>query len=87
MCSSDLDINSADIQVYFGQIQENGTVRNVYTETMNLISEDKENHKYTYEAVLDLKTGGNFGYTFRVMPKHDMLVDSETLNLVSWTQK
>ena len=54
---------------------------------MNLISEDKENHKYTYEAVLDLKTGGNFGYTFRVMPKHDMLVDSETLNLVSWTQK
>ena len=51
------------------------------------ISEDKENHKYTYEAVLDLKTGGNFGYTFRVMPKHDMLVDSETLNLVSWTQK
>ena len=82
-----IDINSADIQVYFGQIQENGTVRNVYTETMNLISEDKENHKYTYEAVLDLKTGGNFGYTFRVMPKHDMLVDSETLNLVSWTQK
>ncbi len=82
-----IDIENADIQVYFGQILENGTVKNVYTETMNKIGEDRENHKYTYEAVLDLKTGGNFGYTFRVMPKHEMLIDSETLNLVSWTTK
>ena len=83
----DIDINSADIQVYFGQIQENGTVRNVYTETMNLISEDKENHKYTYEAVLDLKTGGNFGYTFRVMPRHEMLLEPANLDLVKWITK
>ena len=78
---------NADVQVYFGQFLDNGTVRNVYTETMNKISEDKANHKYTYEAVLDLKTGGNFGYTFRVMPKHPMLIDSEDLDLVKWITK
>ncbi len=78
---------NTDIQVYFGQFLDNGTVRNVYTETMNKVGENKEEHKYTYEATLDLKTGGNFGYTFRVMPKHEMLLDSENLNLVKWITK
>ncbi len=79
-----IDEQNADVQVYFGQFLENGTVRNVYTTTMNKIAENKEEHKYVYEAVLDLKTGGNFGYTFRVMPKHPMLVDEEDMNLVKW---
>ncbi len=59
----------------------------MYTCTMNKISENKEEHKYNYEAVIDLKSGGNFGYTFRVMPKHEMLMDAENLNLVKWITK
>ena len=82
-----IEEENADMQVYFGQFLNNGTVRNVYTVTMNKISENKAEHKYTYEATLDLKTGGNFGYTFRVMPKHKMLVDSENLDLVKWITK
>ncbi len=78
---------NTDVQVYFGQFLNNGTVKNVYTSTMNKIGENKEEHKYTYEAVIDLNTGGNFGYTFRVMPKHEMLLDSENLNLVKWITK
>ena len=54
---------------------------------MNKIGENKEDGTYKYEAVLDLKTGGNFGYTFRVMPKHEMLLDSENLDLVKWITK
>ena len=52
---------------------------------MNKVGE--EDGKKFYEATLDLTTGGNFGYTFRVMPKHDMLVDSENLDLVKWIEK
>ena len=78
---------NADVQVYFGQMLENGTVRNVYTATMNKVAENKEESKYSYEAVIDLKTGGNFGYTFRVMPKHEMLIDEENLDLVTWMTK
>ena len=33
---------------------------------------------------IELTTGGNFGYTFRVIPKHEMLLDSENMNLVKW---
>ena len=43
--------------------------------------------KYIYEAVLDLKSGGNYGYTFRAMPKHEMLVDQEDMNLIKWITK
>ena len=82
-----IEEENTDVQVYFGQFLNNGTVRNVYTMTMNKIAENKEEHKYTYEATLDLKSGGNFGYTFRAMPKHKMLIDSENLDLVKWITK
>ena len=39
---------------------------------------------YKYEAQVELTTGGDYGYTFRVMPKHEMLVDSENMNLIKF---
>ena len=53
---------------------------------MKLKESDKENNVYTYEADIDLKTGGNYGYTFRVMPKHKMLLDAENMDLVRWLE-
>ena len=46
----------------------------------------QKGHKreYTFEAKIELKTGGNYGYTFRVMPKHKMLLDSANMNLIKW---
>lgn len=76
-----------ETQVYFGQIQDNGTVKNVFTQSMKKIGEDLEEHVYCYEATIKLTTGGNFGYTFRVVPKHEMLLDQENLNLVKWIEK
>lgn len=37
-----------------------------------------------YKAKITLKTGGDYGYTFRVMPKHEMILDNQNLNLVKW---
>ena len=47
----------------------------------------EENKEYTYSASVELKTGGDYGYTFRVMPKHDMILNSENLDLVKWNEK
>ena len=76
-----------ETQVYFGQIQDNGTVKNVFTQSMKKVGEDLGEHVYWYEATIKLTTGGNFGYTFRVVPKHEMLLDQENLNLVKWIEK
>ena len=43
-----------------------------------------ENNEYVFKAKLELTTGGNYGYTFRVVPKHEMLPDPENLNLIKW---
>ena len=75
---------NTEVQVYFGQILESGTIRNVYTKEMHKIGEKEEERKFYYEAELELNSGGNFGYTFRVLPKHNMLMDPENMDLIKW---
>ena len=43
--------------------------------------------KYYYSAKIDLISGGNYGYSFRVMPKHEMLLESANLDLIKWVEK
>ena len=54
---------------------------------MDLKESNDEEKEYTYTTKIELKTGGNYGYTFRVMPKHEMLLDSANLNLIKWITK
>ncbi len=79
-----IDVNNITAQCYYGKILDNGIVENVSIIPMKLSDSDEENKVYEYTAKIELKTGGNYGYTFRVMPKHEMLLDSENLNLVKW---
>ena len=79
-----IDVDNITAQCYYGKILDNGVVENVSIIPMKLTLKDEENKVYEYTARIELKTGGNYGYTFRVMPKHEMLLDSENLNLVKW---
>ena len=63
---------------------ENGILENIGIVPMTLTASNEEEKIYTYEAKVKLVTGGDYGYTFRVMPKHEMLLDSANLNLVKW---
>ncbi|MDO5555320.1 MAG: alpha-glucan family phosphorylase [Clostridia bacterium] len=83
------NINQENIeaQVYYGKILDDGTIENISIIPMELTEKNEQDKKYTYNAKIELKTGGNYGYTFRVMPKHEMLLDSTNLNLVKWITK
>ena len=90
MCSVNLphiDVEHITAQVYYGRIQENGTVENISIIPMTLINSDDNERNYTFAAKIELKTGGNYGYTFRVMPKHPMLLDPENMDLIKWITK
>ena len=76
-----------EAQVYYGKIRENGMVEKIAVIPMKLIEENAEEKEYRYEAKIELTTGGDYGYTFRVMPKHEMLLDAENLDLVKWITK
>ncbi|MCI9015603.1 MAG: glycosyltransferase family 1 protein [Clostridia bacterium] len=77
--------NNIEVEVYYGKILENGVVKSMSIIPMKVQEEiDEKNNIYLYKAKIELTTGGDYGYTFRVMPKHEMLLDSENLNLVKW---
>jgi len=69
-------------QVYYGKITDNGSVEDVQIIPMALKS--SEDNKHIYTSKLTLNTGGHYGYTFRVVPKNNMITDVENLNLVKW---
>ena len=82
-----IDVRHIEAQVYYGKISENGTVDDISIIPMELEEADEESKIYTYKAKVNLINGGNYGYTFRVMPKHEMILDSANLDLIKWITK
>ncbi len=82
-----IDCNSIRAEVYYGKILENGIMEQIKTVPMNLIEKDDENRTYKYSAKIELKTGGNYGYTFRVMPQTDMMLNTANLDLIQWVTR
>ena len=82
-----IDVENIQVEVYYGKILDNGIVENVSIIPMFLEKADEEARKYSYTAKIELTTGGNYGYTFRVMPKHEMILEPTNLNLIKWITK
>lgn len=82
-----IDCNSIRAEVYYGKILENGIMEQIQTVPMNLVEQDNDNRVYKYSAKIELKTGGNYGYTFRVMPQTDMMLDTANLDLIQWVTR
>ena len=82
-----IDPNSIRAEVYYGKFLADGTVQDVKIIPMQIEKRDEENRKYYYVAKIDLTTGGNYGYSFRVMPEHEMILESANLDLVKWVEK
>jgi len=78
---------NVEAQVYYGKIKDNGVIEKIAVIPMEMYDEDNNSKIYSYKAKIELSTGGDYGYTFRVMPKHNMILDSENMNLVKWIIK
>ena len=82
-----IDVENVTVEAYYGKILDNGVVENVSIIPMQLQEADEEHKKYYFTTKIELTTGGNYGYTFRVMPRHEMLLEPANLNLVKWVTK
>ena len=80
----DILVENISVETYAGRITDNGTIENITITPMELVERNDEKREYLFKTKLELSTGGNYGYTFRVMPKHPMILDPENLNLVKW---
>ena len=82
-CEVDLqniDPKYISVQVYSGKVLENGILEDINIKEM----EPEEKNSNIYKAKINLTTGGDYGYTFRIMPKHEMVLDAQNLNLIKW---
>ena len=82
-----IKVENVEVQAYYGKILDNGVVENIVNIPMDLIEKNEEEREYTYKAKIELVSGGNYGYTFRVLPKHEMLIEPANLNLIKWITK
>ena len=77
-----IDIESINAQVFYGKIATNGVVDDIKIDDMNYLGEEDGKHRFT--AKIALKSGGDYGYTFRVIPKNNMILNPMNLNLIKW---
>ncbi len=82
-----INVENVTVETYYGKILEDGVVENVSIIPMTLQDQDEERKRYYFTAKIELTTGGNYGYTFRVMPKHEMLLEPANLDLIKWITK
>lgn len=78
----EISVNSINAQVYYGKITNQGIVNDI--EVTDMDYEGEENGVQKFSAKIKLTTGGDYGYTFRVIPKNDMILNPLNLDLIKW---
>ncbi len=76
---------SVACEVFYGKFSNGEKLVGSQYKEMEL-SKDLGNGQYEYKTSIDIDNGGNYGYTFRVLPKHDMLINKQDMSLVKWIE-
>ena len=82
-----INVEDIEVETYLGKILDNGTIEKIGIIPMKLESSKEEERIYNFITEIEFKDGGNYGYTYRVMPKNKMILDAENLNLIKWITK
>ncbi|MBQ6860093.1 MAG: alpha-glucan family phosphorylase [Clostridia bacterium] len=75
--------DSVTVEVYCGKIDEQGKMINSLYSEMQL-AKDLGNSNYEYSTNLSIDDGGSYGYTFRVLPKNDLIINKHDLSMCKW---
>ncbi|MBN2381655.1 alpha-glucan family phosphorylase [bacterium] len=78
-----LDPDDLNVEVYFGQLDSNDTIRVGDTMSMQLIQKNSESVGL-YEALLPCKKSGRIGFTVRVIPDVQRLTVKHEMLLIKW---
>jgi starch phosphorylase len=69
------------VQVAFGRVDEHDDLRDpTYLE---LVKADRIDGQWRYDGEVPLERKGSFGYTVRVLPRHELLASPAELGLVA----
>jgi len=78
-----IDPTDVKVEIYYGNVNRNNSIENAEIVDMKL--EDKlEYGLYRYSAEIKLSDGGEYGYTFRVIPNNPDLINKFEMGLIKW---
>lgn len=74
---------SINVELYYGSFNGNGGIENPGIAEMKAV-EKLDSGTYRYSADIRLVEGGEYAYTFRVVPYHPDLINKFDLSLIRW---
>lgn len=83
--SYDIAFDNLSVEIYLVKLNENGKFEFVERIPMQRVSTKGNEAKYIKE--ITMKKAGEFAYTFRIIPTHEMMRDKEDMNLIKWYNK
>ena len=79
-----LEPSDVDVQVVHGRVSPSDTITDSVVQSLRFAEAiDGDEGRYAFEGTLKLRRTGPFGYTVRVLPKHDGLSAPSELGLVT----
>ena len=76
-----LDASDVDVEAVFGSVDPDDVLTNI--ETVSLKAVDQTDGLNRYEGDVPLERTGPFGYTVRILPRNELLVNPAELGVVS----
>jgi starch phosphorylase len=73
------DVN---VEVYVGKITDTGVLCESKIKKMDLVQKNGDMYEYRSEVLMN--NGGNYGFTYRVVPKNSMLGSKQDMGLIKW---
>lgn len=74
------------VELFYGKFDDTNKMINSSYSKME-IANSLEDNKYEYSINININNGGNYGYTFRVMPTHPLLINNQDMALCKWLTK
>ena len=78
-----LEPSDVKVQAYYGSIGKNNSIENPVIVDMDVVERNSDG-TYLYSANITLYEGGEYGYTFRVIPNHPDIINPFDLGLIRW---
>jgi starch phosphorylase len=79
----DLRPEDVDVQAIYGRVAADDELRRPMVTSLEHAKE-LEDGRHRFDAEVSLAKTGPFGYTVRIVPKHDLMASSADLGLVCW---
>ncbi|MGI8613236.1 MAG: alpha-glucan family phosphorylase [Nocardioidaceae bacterium] len=85
VCTGDLEPGDVEVQVVHGRVGDDDGLRDPQV-TELVLAESYAGGRHRFAGAVVLDRTGAFGYSVRVLPRHDLLVTPAELGLVAWPQ-